>query len=271
MTRPYRLCAALSLLVLCTTGRADTLAIEPAADAALYEVPSGDPETANSRGEHLFAGRILSGERRRALLRFNLASIPAGSVVNSAQLSMSLTRVPPGTLPPISMSLFPVTSGWSEGSSDAGSPGGNGVAATTGDPTWSQRAFPATAWGTAGGDFSTPASAVVAVNGLARYQWGSTAGMVSAVQSWVDVPASNRGWILVADETAGNTTARRFASREMVDAAARPQLLIDYTPGGTGPGPQIVSAIPLLSGAGMLTLLALLALIATAHLRVRSR
>ncbi len=249
-------CAGLSIFSV--RADADTLLLDATADTSLYEVPAGDPETANSLGEHLFAGRIASGERRRLLLRFNLGAIPAGATVTSAQLSLSLTRDPPGVLPAVNFSLFPVTADWGEGSSDAGSPGGNGIAATAGDPTWTQRAFPSSAWSTAGGDIAASASAVTSANGLARYQWGSTTAMVSVVQSWVDTPSSNFGWMLIADEAAGNLTARRFASREAADIATRPQLRIEFTPGGVGP-PQLASSIPTLSWFGLFMLMALVA------------
>jgi hypothetical protein len=246
--------------------QADTLVVEPAADTTIYEVAMGDSETANSRGVHLFAGRIVGGLRRRAMLRFDLSAIPPGSVVNSAQFSLSLTRVPPGTLPAVNFSLQPVTASWGEGSSDAGEPGGNGVLATAGDPTWAQRAFPATPWTLPGGDFFATASAVTSANGLGRYQWGSGTAMVSTVQDWVDSPANNFGWMLIADETAGDQTARRFASREATDANTRPQLSIDYTPGSIGP-PAGPTGIPTLSLLGLAGLLLLVAAVAAHSLR----
>ncbi len=48
--------------------------------------------------------------------------------------------------------------------------------------------------------------------------------MASEVQTWLDTPALNHGWILVGDETR-STTARRFSSRE---GSVPPALLIDF-------------------------------------------
>lgn len=236
---------------------ADTLVVEPSADTSLYEVAMGDAETANSRGAHLFAGRIIGSLRRRALLRFDLSAIPPGSTVNSAQFSLSLNRVPPGMLPAVNFSLQPMNAPWGEGSSDAGEPGGNGTPATAGDPTWTQRVFPSTPWVVAGGDFSAVASATTSANGVGRYQWGSSAAMVGTVQGWVDSPSSNYGWMLLADETAGDQTARRFASREATDASTRPQLSIDFTPAAVGPpsGPSAIPTLSLLGLAGLALLL----------------
>jgi hypothetical protein len=246
--------------------QADILVVEPVSDTTIYEVATGDPETGNSVGAHVFAGRIIGGLRRRALLRFDLSAIPPGSIVNSAELSMSLTRTPPPPVPALNVSLQSITAGWGEGSSNAGDPGGNGTAATAGDPTWTQRAFPSTPWASAGGDFSASVSAVTSVNGVARYQWGSSASIVGTVQDWVDSPGTNFGWMLIADETAGDQTARRFASREATDAATRPRLSIDFTPGSIGP-PAGVSGIPALSLPGFAVLVLLLAAVALQSLR----
>jgi hypothetical protein len=257
MKKMSRFWVSLLCLGLATgAAQADTLVVEPAADTTIYEVAMGDAETSNSRGAHLFAGRIIGGLRRRALLRFDLSAIPPGSVVNSAQFSLSLTRAPSGTLPAVNFSLQPMTASWGEGSSDAGEPGGSGVLATAGDPTWTQRAFPSTPWTTPGGDFFATASAVTPANGPGRYQWGSGAAMVSTVQDWVDSPANNFGWMLIADETAGDQSARRFASREATDVNTRPQLSIEYTPGNIGPpaGPAGIPTLSLLGLAGLVLL-----------------
>jgi hypothetical protein len=248
--------------------RAVTVLLEPSADTSLYEVAVGNAETANSRGQHLFAGRITTGERRRALLKFDLSGLPADATVTSAQLSMSLTRDPPGMLPAVNFSLFRVTSAWSEGGSDAGDPGGNGTVPTVGDPTWTQRAFPSTPWMSAGGDIVATASAVTSAGVVARYQWGSTPIMVSDVQSWLTTPAGNLGWALLADEGAGTLTARRFASREAATAATRPLLLIEYTT-NIGP-PDVARPIPALSTLGLIALLLSLAWAVRHRLRMQA-
>jgi hypothetical protein len=54
----------------------------------------------------------------------------------------------------------------------------------------------------------------------------TSTGMAADVQSWVDSPASNFGWIL---QVTGNqaSSGRQLASRE--DATLKPVLTIDYT------------------------------------------
>lgn len=214
--------------VLSTALSAATLSVEPSADTTLYQPNAGDPENANSRGEFLFIGRTSGGLRRRTLLRFDLSALPNGAHIRSVNLALSLNRVPPGVSAPVNMTLHRASAAWGEGGSDAGIPGGDGVAATAGDPTWSLRAFPSLPWTAAGGDFAALASASAAVNLEARYEWTSTSSLVADVQAWVQDPAANFGWVLVADETVSPPTARRFASREADDMASRPQLRIVY-------------------------------------------
>ncbi len=54
------------------------------------------------------------------------------------------------------------------------------------------------------------------------------AAMVNDVQSWIDNPGSNNGWMVIGDEV-NPTTARRFDSSE---GGSPPQLVVDFTPTG---------------------------------------
>ena len=54
--------------------------------------------------------------------------------------------------------------------------------------------------------------------------------MTSDVQTWLDSPADNHGWILKDDvENLLAITAKRFATREASDPMVRPRLEIDFT------------------------------------------
>lgn len=188
--------------------------------------------TSNSdAGGKLTAGRTNVGNLRRALLGFNVAGLlPPGTVVTSAQLSLSLNQTVAG--PNASMSLFRLSQDWGEGTSDpAGTAGGAGVAATVGDATWAARFFdPAspTLWNTAGGTFNATASATTSVgNTLGSYQWTSVQ-LAADVQGWVNSAATNFGWGLLGDEMT-NQSARRFDSRESA-AGLRPALAVSYNP-----------------------------------------
>jgi len=80
-------------------------------------------------------------------------------------------------------------------------------------------------WTTQGGDFSPTVSASQSVGGIGQYTW-SSAQMIADVQSWVNNPASNFGWLVLGNET-GIATTKRFDTRE---SASPPVLTIEYTP-----------------------------------------
>ena len=193
--------------LIATSAAADELVLEPAADASLFQPFSGDLEAADSQGPHLFVGRILQGTRRRALLRFDLSSLPEDATVDAAQLELTLTRTVSGAL---SVGAHRVTSAWQEGTANAGTPGGQGTSPGIDDPTWSQRAFPATAWTSAGGDFVATASGAFTLDGQTDYVIPATTGMLADLELWRADAASNFGWILVSDESQTPPTAKRL-------------------------------------------------------------
>ena len=74
---------------LCPMSSAGVLSVVPDQDNTMYADGSGD--NSDGAGIYIFTGTQSSnGYARRALVRFDLSSIPAGSTVNSAQLSMRL-------------------------------------------------------------------------------------------------------------------------------------------------------------------------------------
>src|SRR5207245_4445434 len=81
--------------------------------------------------------------------------------------------------------------------------------------TWSHRFYNTVLWNNAGGDFAPTASASTLVGLVPNVTsvWNSSAGMVNDVQSWLDNPSSNFGWLLLGDEST-TSTARVFFTRE---------------------------------------------------------
>ena len=209
----------------CSGARADSVTLTATRDNTLYEQVGGG--LSNGAGVYIFTGTTATATlRRRALLRFDLSTIPAGSTVNSATLQLNMSRTISNAQ---SVGLHRVLADWGEGTSDATSEEGQGAAATSGDATWEHRFYNTELWTTVGGDFDPAARATVSVVGLGLYTWGSTSGMVADVQAWVDAPASNFGWMLLGNE-AGAGTAKRFDSRENAVEANRPRLTVDFTP-----------------------------------------
>lgn len=198
----------------------------PSKDNSIY---SDFPSNSNALGS-LYAGNNASGRPRRALLSFDIAGyLPAGALITSASLNLHLaSTVATG---PNAMALYRLSQDWGEGTSTGTGAGGQGWPATIGDATWTARLYDPTSpalWTTAGGTYSSTASATTTVGSSpGNYSWTSSQ-MIADTQGWRDSPATNFGWILVGDETA-NTTARVFDSRGSA-ANLRPALQINYNP-----------------------------------------
>jgi hypothetical protein len=202
--------------------------IPPFKDNSTYE--EGDT-LSNGALPYLITGSLERSSRkvlRRALIAFAVSdSIPAGAVIDSVQLMLHESGAHTGE--PRTTSLHRVTADWGEGTSDSGGSGSDGAPAVTGDATWLYRFFDTAMWTTPGGDFVAGASAARKVSYDGNYIWKSTPQMTSDVQSWLDTPASNFGWVILGDESGAAGTAKRFDSRENPDAVARPVLKVFYT------------------------------------------
>jgi glucose/arabinose dehydrogenase len=200
----------------------------PVMDATLYEDAEGD--VANGSGEHLYFGRTGSAGNpplRRALVKFDLTSIPPNASIESVSLALEINNVPFGSQAGLA-AFYRVTAPWGEGASAAGGPGGDGVAAEAGDATWQHRFYPGTAWASDGGDFAPVASAEEGYGfNPETLVFSSTASLVADVSAWVQDPAANHGWLLRGNEVDAKS-ARRVYARESVGEAV-PLLTVDYT------------------------------------------
>ena len=200
---------------------AGTINIMPSKDNTLYEYDPAEGDHSNGAGFHLFAGENGEGEVRRGVLAFDITgTIPPGSTITAVSLSMNMSMTPAGTL---TVELHKLLADWGEGTSHAPMGEGDGAPATPNDATWRHRFFDSVFWTTQGGDFSATVSASQSVGGTGHYMW-SSAQMVADVQSWLDNPASNFGWLVSGDETAAATT-KRFDTRE---SASPPVLTIEF-------------------------------------------
>ncbi|MDZ7360403.1 MAG: DNRLRE domain-containing protein [candidate division KSB1 bacterium] len=194
-------------------------------DNTLYESSTG--AFSNGAGQHFFVGSTARAERRRGLLAFDIAgNIPAGSTIHSVTLRLHMSRTISGVQ---FVKLHRVLADWGEGSSNAASQEGSGAASTTGDATWIHRFFNTVFWTTAGGDFAATASDSQMVSSIGFYTWGSTPQMVNDVQSWLNAPSTNFGWLLRGTENVA-ANSKRFDTRENPDTSVRPFLTVSYTP-----------------------------------------
>jgi hypothetical protein len=202
---------------------ADTININPSKDNTLYQYVPADGDRSNALGLHFFTGETAMGELRRGLLAFDIAgNIPAGSTITGATLTLNMSRTPSSN--PRTVELHWLLADWGEGTSLASGQEGQGAPATTNDATWRHRFFDTIFWTTEGGDFSATISASQSVGAIGAYIWSSPQ-MVADVQSWLDNPATNFGWLVRGDES-DIATAKRFDTRESVNP---PVLTIEYT------------------------------------------
>ena len=221
-------------------------AIPPELDTTIFS--DGEPTTpngnSNGAGPYLFAGFASPNgfQARRALLQFNLSSVPIGASVTSATVQLRCDKQASSDPEAGPFNLHRAAGQWGEGFSDSGySTPGAGVPATFGDATWRLRQVQITgavpsgiAWTVPGGDYAAAPSATTTV-GLpnlsgAFYTWSSAqnAQLAADVSAWLANPAGNFGWILIGPET-GGATAKRFISREnQLNPAGAPRLNLTY-------------------------------------------
>jgi hypothetical protein len=234
-----RIASRAAILVLACLGcealHAEVLVFNPIADTSLIEIA---PD-ANLGGAAFFnAGTTghATGFRNRALMQFALSeTIPAGSIINSATLTLDVVRQPAADLAPSTFGLHRVFTAWGEGDKMPefeGSPG-LGAPATAGEATWLFRFLGGAAWAEPGGqadlEFAAAPSSTAFVYGIGDpVNFESTLDLMADVQSWVNNPQSNFGWMLMTEDESVRRSARSFASSE--DGGGGPVLVVDFTP-----------------------------------------
>ena len=210
-----------------------TVVLNAMMDNTIYEENTAN---SNGAGQNVFAGLTNNDAKRRALVKFDLSTIPQGSLVTSATLTLFCNKANSTTGQ--ATSLHKLSAAWGEGTSDAASNEGGGTAATANDATWVSRLHLTSLWTLPGGDFVAAASATTSVGAASSaYTW-SSATVNADVQSWVSDPSTNFGWIVIGNEST-TASAKRFASRQSATAAQRPSLSVTYT---TAPLPVVLTS-----------------------------
>lgn len=201
-----------------------TVTLNPSKDNTLIQSSNG--LVSNGMGFQFFAGRVGLmgfGSARRGVIAFDVAgSLPAGATIINASLTLHLSLTNTGAH---DVGLHELTQAWGEGTSTSG--GGSGDTSTDGDATWIHTFFDTEFWDQPGGDFQEVVLATRNVDDPGRYTWTSSR-LVASVQSWIDDPGSNFGWIVIGDESFFQT-AQGFDSRENPDVTRRPVLTIEYS------------------------------------------
>lgn len=228
-TRFWTACMTLFCAALFSAARADTVTITASADNTIY---SESGQLSDALGDGIFAGTTGVGNVRRALLRFDLSAIPPGSTITGVSLNLYLSRTRAGSVP---VTLHRLNASWGEGTSIAPGQGGGGGPATSGDATWTHRFAGGAEWTTPGGDFLATPSATTNVGAQGNTFTWSSATLVADTQMFLDMPSMNHGWIVRAPEF-GDTSAKRFDSRETSTSSRRPRLIVTFTPAGAPTG-----------------------------------
>ena len=224
-------------LAIAASAPAAEVTLGAARDNTMYEEY---PTNSNGAG-YLFAGRAGGGGIRRALLRFDIgAAVPAGAHIDEVLLTLTVARTQ--VADPLPASLQRVLADWGEAGSNAGERAGSGAQAQPGDATWSHRFYATSSeWATPGGDVAPAPSLVTALGGIGTHTLGSSPEMVADVQTWLDDPTSNYGWLLRGDESSAGD-ARRINSRES-PAGTRPSLVVRFTTAAPVPVPPAARAL----------------------------
>lgn len=247
-----RAVAATMLMVSCALPATGAIAvISPVADASIFQ---NNVNNGSGGGNGLFVGANASGSVRRALVAFDVAGeIPPGAVIENATLVATLGDYSRSNPPPsVEVSLHRLTSSWGEGTthqqippSDVLAMMGQGMPASAGDVTWDSRFHAstlATPWATPGGD-SDPLPTATATVGTTigeNVSWTSPA-MASDVQSWLDSPAANFGWLLQNGSESTASSLRVFYSSDVATPGNWPRLEVTFRPPGDFNGDDAVN------------------------------
>ena len=182
-----------------------TVVLQCAQDNTLYEDAAG--ALSNGLGNSLFVGVTGQPGLRRALVQFDVATnVPAGARIVAAELTITSAQSSFGGV--LNVNGHRALAAWGEGTSVAPGQGGGGGTASNGDATWLHTSFPSTFWTSAGGDFSAAASLVIETPPNGAASSSPSTAMLADVQSWLDNPATNHGWLLKTDEALAFMTRR---------------------------------------------------------------
>lgn len=185
------------------------------------------PNNANGGFPQIFVGPTGTSVRR-ALIRFDLSSLPSGIELQSAALILTVERSSPSSLNTDTISVHRLLKDWGEGNAVSADPGGSGTTAQAGDATWNSNRHQQSQWTQPGGDFSaTPSDTKVVSRTPDTIVELKSDAVLNDVKQWLADPSSNNGWIVIGQET-GQRKARRYHSSEGI-AGKRPRLVLEYT------------------------------------------
>ena len=199
----------------------DSIKVTPSKDNSIF---SEGNNLSDGAGLFIYAGRTnnsASVQVRRALIRFDVSSVPANAQVQAVKLTLTTLKSAGNSTTPHSFTLHKLLNNWGEGTSSGL---GNGSPATPNDVTWQNTFYPSSNWTTNGGDFVNTASATTIgiLNELTEWKSINVGNvqMLNDVSTWVSNPSINFGWLIKGEESIRGS-AKAFASREGLNVYPR--------------------------------------------------
>lgn len=202
-----------------------TLTLQPAAAAGNDTfIDEANPTHNYGVNTGMYVQTLEAGDYR-ALIKFDLSSIPNGALISSATLTLRTILVASEASVDIGIYRLYPTKAFYEGDKNGAAPD-----ADTDGSTWNYRnaySSAPVAWGAAGAqaavDYYSTATATTAVTAnAADYTWNLKAD----VQHMVD-GTDNNGWILIAAASAGEYKV--FGTSDNGTEGNRPKLVVEYT------------------------------------------
>jgi hypothetical protein len=165
------------------------LELAPVADTLIAD---GEPDSNMGSLAYLTSAQDRAGVRTRALVRFDVSSIPAAAQIVDARVRWSVVVPTGANMSDAVFSLHRTLVPWSEGA-------GTGGDAAEGDATWNHARHLIEPWTAPGGSFGAdfgPAEAAQLIAGDGTYEWVGT--LIATTRDWRAAPTSNFGLALVS-------------------------------------------------------------------------
>jgi hypothetical protein len=181
----------------CSTVTSSTYVSTPSADS--YMEKNNPGKTPGSENRIKIRMDSDGDDTKHGLIKFNLSSIPANTVINSAYIYLDSKDIRSGQ----TTYFYRLTRDWVESTVSWNN-------ASTGIP-----------WTTGGGDYAAGAYASYypVVNCMIKID------ITNLVQGWIDGSYPNYGLLMLSTGTEGEV---QYTSRDDGSASARPRLVVDY-------------------------------------------
>lgn len=182
-------------------------------------IQQDDPTMVRGTSNNLDLALHWQNSAKRAILEFNLSSIPADQNIDNAVLMLYMYNDGPGA--DVNITAHRITRSWVEGTRGY----------TDNGATW--RKYDGTSdWNTYGGDYDSGVEALTTTNTQNQwYEWNIT----DLVSDWYDGTYTNYGVLLKGEDETGDANRRkRFRASDYGTATQRPKLIINYSAGDDG-------------------------------------